>query len=87
MTNKRNKSLPCLMVMAAMLLSAFAAGGPVDKPLGGEWGEERRRPCRQRQGSGRVIYALRVLFKAGRTEDALERAGRAEGQLISIPRG
>ena len=28
MTNKRNKSLPCLMVMAAMLLSAFAAGGP-----------------------------------------------------------
>jgi hypothetical protein len=28
MTNKRNKSLPCLMVMAAVLLSAFAVGGP-----------------------------------------------------------
>jgi len=28
MTNKRNKNLPCLTVMAAMLLSAFAAGGP-----------------------------------------------------------
>jgi hypothetical protein len=28
MTNKRNKNLPCLMVMAAMLLSAYSAGGP-----------------------------------------------------------
>jgi hypothetical protein len=28
MTDKRNKNLPCLTVMAAVLLSALAAGGP-----------------------------------------------------------
>ena len=55
MTNKRNKSLPCLMVMAAMLLSAFAAGGPQAMDY---WTADAERSGVVHAGNGREAVVL-----------------------------
>jgi hypothetical protein len=55
MTSKRNKSLPCLMVMAAMLLSAFAAGVPQAMDY---WTADAERSGVVHAGNGREAVVL-----------------------------